>query len=73
MSGMGVDLVITPSKGRARSMLLADMDSHVSKNASTNWARAVWRPRKEITTRAMNGELDFEEARANASAAKGAR
>ncbi|MGY9038811.1 MAG: phosphoserine phosphatase SerB [Rhodobacterales bacterium] len=63
--GMGVDLVITPSEGARKKMLLADMDSTMIQQECIDELAdeaGVGDRVKEITTRAMNGELDFEEA-----------
>jgi phosphoserine phosphatase len=63
--GMGVDLVITPSEGARKKMLLADMDSTMIQQECIDELAdeaGVGDRVKEITARAMNGELDFEEA-----------
>mgnify|MGYP000689962813 CR=1 FL=1 len=63
--GMGVDLVITPSEGRRKKMLLADMDSTMIQQECIDELadEAGVGPRvADITARAMNGELDFEGA-----------
>ncbi len=62
---MGVDTVVQPSEGRKKAMLLADMDSTMIEQECIDElaAEAGIGPRvAEITARAMNGELDFEEA-----------
>lgn len=62
---MGVDLVVQPTEGRRKAMLLADMDSTMIEQECIDElaAEAGIGPRvAEITARAMNGELDFEEA-----------
>ncbi len=62
---MGVDLVVIPAAGRRRKMLLADMDSTmiqqecIDELAEEAGAGAYV---KDITARAMNGELDFDGA-----------
>ena len=65
MQKLGVDLIIQRKDGRQKKMLLADMDStmieqecivELAKEAGVG-ARVA-----DITARAMNGELDFEEA-----------
>ena len=62
---MGVDLVIVPTKGRAKKMLLADMDSTMIQQECIDELAdeaGVGARVKDITARAMNGELDFEAA-----------
>ncbi len=63
--GMGVDLVIVPSEGRRKKMLLADMDSTMIQQECIDELAdeaGVGDRVKDITARAMNGELDFEAA-----------
>ncbi len=63
--GMGVDLVIVPTAGRRKKMLLADMDSTMIQQECIDELAdeaGVGARVKEITARAMNGELDFEGA-----------
>ena len=63
--GMGVDLVIVPSEGRRKRMLLADMDSTMIQQECIDELAdqaGVGARVKEITARAMNGELDFDGA-----------
>lgn len=65
MQGMGIDLVVQPSKGRRKAMLLADMDSTMIQQECIDELAAeagIGAHVAEITTRAMNGELDFEAA-----------
>jgi phosphoserine phosphatase len=60
-----VDLVVQPHEGRRKKMLLADMDSTMIRQECIDElaAEAGVGPRvADITARAMNGELDFEEA-----------
>mgnify|MGYP001576407526 CR=1 FL=1 len=62
---LGVDLVMQPAEGRRKKMLLADMDSTMICQECIDElaAEAGVGPRvADITARAMNGELDFEEA-----------
>ena len=62
---MGVDLVIQPAEGRRKNMLLADMDSTMIQQECIDElaeVAGVGARVKEITARAMNGELDFEGA-----------
>ncbi len=65
LQAMGVDLLIQPSEGRQKKMLLADMDSTmIAQECIDELAdEAGVGPRvADITARAMNGELDFEGA-----------
>ena len=61
----GVDLVIQPAEGRRKKMLLADMDSTMIQQECIDELAdeaGVGERVKDITARAMNGELDFEGA-----------
>lgn len=61
----GVDLVIQPSAGRRKKMLLADMDSTMIWQECIDELAdeaGIGDQVKEITARAMNGEMDFENA-----------
>lgn len=61
----GVDLVVQPQEGRRKKMLLADMDSTMIQQECIDELAeeaGVGSRVKEITARAMNGELDFEGA-----------
>lgn len=61
----GVDLVVQPRDGRRKKMLLADMDSTMIQQECIDELAdeaGVGDRVKDITARAMNGELDFEEA-----------
>ncbi len=61
----GLDLVVQPAEGRRRRMLLADMDSTMIGQECIDELAAeagVGAHVAAITTRAMNGELDFEGA-----------
>jgi len=65
LQGLGVDLVVQPSAGRRKKMLLADMDSTMIQQECIDEladVAGVGARVKEITARAMNGELDFEGA-----------
>jgi phosphoserine phosphatase len=65
LQGLGVDLVVQPAEGRRKKMLLADMDSTmIGQECIDELAdMAGVGPRvAAITARAMNGELDFEDA-----------
>lgn len=62
---MGVDLVVQPTQGRRKKMLLADMDSTMIEQECIDELAdeaGVGARVKDITARAMNGELDFEGA-----------
>ena len=61
----GADLVILPSEGRRKRMLLADMDSTMIRQECIDELAdeaGVGARVADITARAMNGELDFEAA-----------
>ena len=65
LQGQGVDLVVQPMEGRRKQMLLADMDSTMIQQECIDEladVAGVGGHVKEITARAMNGELDFEGA-----------
>ena len=65
MQGLGVDMAVQPSEGRRKKMLLADMDSTMIRQECIDELAeeaGVGARVKEITARAMNGELDFEGA-----------
>src|SRR5690606_16686794 len=65
LQGLGVDLVVQPAEGRRKKMLLADMDSTtIGQECIDELAdMAGVGPRvAAITARAMNGQLDFEDA-----------
>ena len=65
LQGMGVDLVVQPSEGRRKAVLLADMDSTMIEQECIDEladAAGIGDQVKGITARAMNGELDFNEA-----------
>ncbi|MBO9399417.1 phosphoserine phosphatase SerB [Shimia sp. R9_3] len=62
---LGVDLVVQPTEGRRKKMLLADMDSTMIEQECIDELAdeaGVGDRVKDITARAMNGELDFEGA-----------
>ena len=62
---MHVDLVVQPKAGRRKKLLLADMDSTmINEECIDELAEVagVGAYVKEITAKAMNGELDFEGA-----------
>ena len=61
----GVDLIVVPTEGRRKKMLLADMDSTMIQQECIDELAdeaGVGARVKDITARAMNGELDFEGA-----------
>ena len=65
LQGLGVDLVVLPAEGRRKQMLLADMDSTMIQQECIDEladVAGVGDRVKDITARAMNGELDFEDA-----------
>lgn len=62
---MGIDLIVQPTEGRRKKMLLADMDSTMIQQECIDELAdmaGVGDHVKAITARAMNGELDFEGA-----------
>lgn len=62
---LGIDLVILPPEGRKKKMLLADMDSTMIQQECIDELAeeaGVGGRVKDITARAMNGELDFDGA-----------
>ena len=62
---MNVDLVVQKAEGRRKKMLLADMDSTMIQQECIDELAdeaGVGERVKDITARAMNGELDFEGA-----------
>jgi phosphoserine phosphatase len=62
---MGIDMVVQPASERRKKMLLADMDSTMIQQECIDELAddvGVGDHVKEITARAMNGELDFEAA-----------
>lgn len=65
LQGLRVDLLVQPAEGRKKRILLADMDSTmIGQECIDELAdmAGVGAHVKEITARAMNGELDFEGA-----------
>ena len=65
LQDMRVDLVVQPATGRAKKLLLADMDSTMIQQECIDELAdlaGVGARVAGITARAMNGELDFEEA-----------
>ncbi|WP_406735704.1 phosphoserine phosphatase SerB [Thioclava sp. GXIMD4215] len=65
LQALGIDLVVIPAEGRKKKMLLADMDSTMIQQECIDEladVAGVGARVKEITAKAMNGELDFEGA-----------
>ncbi|MFQ6547029.1 phosphoserine phosphatase SerB [Aestuariibius sp. 2305UL40-4] len=65
LSALGVDLNVLPAGGRRKKLLLADMDSTMIRQECIDElaeVAGVGDRVREITARAMNGELDFEGA-----------
>ena len=65
LQGLTVDLVVQPAENRRKKMLLADMDSTMIQQECIDELAdeaGVGDRVKDITARAMNGELDFEGA-----------
>ncbi|MEY8841255.1 phosphoserine phosphatase SerB, partial [Cribrihabitans sp. XS_ASV171] len=63
LQGMNVDLVVQPAANRRKGMLLADMDSTMIRQECIDELAeeaGVGDRVREITARAMRGELDFE-------------
>lgn len=61
----GIDLAVLPNEGRRKQMLIADMDSTMIQQECIDEladAAGIGAQVKDITARAMNGELDFEQA-----------
>ncbi|MGI3212273.1 phosphoserine phosphatase SerB [Roseovarius tibetensis] len=61
----GVDMVVQPGQGRRKRMLLADMDSTMIRQECIDElaeVAGIGAHVRDITARAMNGELDFEDA-----------
>lgn len=62
---LGVDLILQPAEARRKRMLLADMDSTMIRQECIDElaeVAGVGDRVRDITARAMNGELDFEGA-----------
>ena len=65
LQGMQIDLNILPAEGRRKTVLLADMDSTMIQQECIDELAAeagVGEHVAGITARAMNGEIDFEDA-----------
>jgi len=62
---MQVDLTVQPAQGQRKKLLLADMDSTMTEQECIDEladAAGIGPHVRDITARAMNGELDFTEA-----------
>jgi phosphoserine phosphatase len=65
LQGLGVDLVVQKAEGRKKRLLIADMDSTMIQQECIDELAdeaGVGAHVAGITARAMNGELDFEDA-----------
>ena len=65
LQSIGIDLVVQPATGRKKRLLIADMDSTMIQQECIDEladAAGVGAHVAGITARAMNGELDFEDA-----------
>lgn len=65
MQALGIDLIVQPSANCRKRLLLADMDSTMIQQECIDELAAeagVGKQVADITTRAMNGELDFNDA-----------
>ncbi len=65
MQQLGIDLVVQAAAGRRKRLLIADMDSTMIQQECIDELAdeaGVWAQVSAITARAMNGELDFEDA-----------
>jgi phosphoserine phosphatase len=64
-SGLAVDIVVQPGAGRRKTLLVADMESTIIENEMLDELAEFLGLRgevSEITSRAMNGEIDFSAA-----------
>jgi phosphoserine phosphatase len=65
LQGMRVDLVVHPTQGRRQAVLLADMDSTMIEQECIDEladVAGIGDQVREITARAMNGALNFDES-----------
>lgn len=65
LQSLGIDLVVQPAQARKKRLLIADMDSTMIEQECIDELAEVAGVGKrvaEITARAMNGELNFEDA-----------
>ena len=63
LQSMKIDLVVQPTDGRRKAILLADMDSTMIEQECVDEladAAGLGAQVRDITARAMNGELDFD-------------
>ena len=64
-AGRGLDVLVTPRHGRRKRLLVADMDSTIVNCETLDDIAAhagIGEKIAEITTRSMNGEIEFEAA-----------
>jgi phosphoserine phosphatase len=65
LQARGIDMALQPAEGRKKRMLLADMDSTMIRQECIDElaeVAGVGEHVRAVTARAMNGELDFEDA-----------
>jgi len=65
LQALHIDLAVLPAKGRKKRLLIADMDSTMIQQECIDelaYVAGVGAHVADITARAMNGELDFEDA-----------
>ena len=65
LQALHIDLAVLPAKGRKKRLLIADMDSTMIQQECIDelaYVAGVGAHVVDITARAMNGELDFEDA-----------
>ena len=65
LAGRAVDVALVPRNGRRKKLLIADMDSTMIEQECIDEladALGLKQQLSDITARAMNGELDFEQA-----------
>src|SRR5690348_7114582 len=65
LAGTAIDAIATPAEGRRKALLVADMDSTIVTGETLDELAAFAGLKDRIaaiTARAMNGELDFEDA-----------
>ena len=65
LQSLGIDLVVQPAQARKKRLLIADMDSTMIEQECIDEladVAGVGKRVAEITARAMNGELNFEDA-----------
>ena len=65
LQALHIDMAVLPAKGRKKRLLIADMDSTMIQQECIDelaYVAGVGAHVVDITARAMNGELDFEDA-----------